>query len=187
MRTIHLALSTAVILASACTSDPPRDGAPSAPIGTTAPQDADNDELQIYATVIRHVVTKDLTRGTSPNVYVVNGVVTGAARPRIENIMRTPDRSFPPEITDGLKEELADLRTVRLIADPRRVLKGPRGQSMSDDDVIIVVGPIEREERRVLVPNGLWCNKCSQWLTYVLREVGGRWKITGTTGHAIVS
>jgi hypothetical protein len=120
-------------------------------------------------------------------VYVVNGTVTGAARPRIENIMRPPDRSFSPEITDGLKDELADLPSVRLLADPQRLLGGPHGQRMRDDEVIIVLGSIEREKRHVLVPNGLWCNKCSQWLTYVLREVGDRWKITGTTRHAIAS
>jgi hypothetical protein len=156
------------------------------PLQTTTPQDVAGD-AEIYAAVIRRLVTKDLTRGTSPDVYVVNGAVTGAARPRSENIMRSPDRSFPAEITDGLRHELADLPSVRLLADPRRLLEGPGGRRMRDDDVIIVLGSIERKNRRALVPNGLWCNKCSQWLTYVLREVEGRWKITGTRGPHIMS
>ncbi|MFN2593580.1 MAG: hypothetical protein ABR579_01675, partial [Actinomycetota bacterium] len=59
---------------------------------------------------------------------------------------------------------------------------------VKNSGVVISLGPIRRRSEQVLVPNTLWCNGlCGQWLTYVLANRNGHWRITGTTGPAAIS
>lgn len=149
-------------------------------------------QIRIYSAVIRRLVTKDHTfgRGLSPfnYVYVVNGSIKDAGDP-LGDHFGPASKPFPSKVVDGIKKKLQDLPPLRFIIDANDLRLGKEGMGgVKNDGVIISLGPIEQKKGRVHVSNGLWCGgTCGQWLTYVLAEDEGRWKITGTTGPYAIS
>jgi hypothetical protein len=146
---------------------------------------------QIYAAVIRRLVTKDHTFGSGRSpfeyVYVVDGPIPEAGN------VRTGLGPAPQHFGDALKQEvkdrLQDLPPLDFIADPDSVRLGKQGAGgVKNGGVILSLGPIEPAEDKVHVSTGLWCGGlCGQWLTYVLSQDQERWKITGTTGPYAIS
>jgi hypothetical protein len=194
MRTNALVLSAVVILATACTSErSDHSGRPSPPANTRTPDEEMVARVQIYAAVIRRLVTRDHTfgRGTSPfkYVYVVNGAFGDAGDPLSGDLFGPAPMPFSSVISEGIEEQLQDLPPIRFVIDGNRLRRGNEGMGgVKNDGVIISLGTIERKKNRVHVSNGLWCGGlCGQWLTYVLRRSEGRWKITGTTGPYAIS
>lgn len=194
MRIIAVVLSAVVILAGACTSERAHQADRSSP----PPQTQTTDEkppsrVEIYAAVIRRLVTRDHTfgRGPSPfeHVYVVNGAITDVGDPQAGDPFGPAPEPFPSAVVEGIKEQLQTLPRVRFIIDGNRVRRGKQGMGgVKNDGVIISLGPIERKNRFVQVSNRLWCSgDCGQWLTYVLRQSESRWRITGTTGPYAIS
>jgi hypothetical protein len=54
--------------------------------------------------------------------------------------------------------------------------------------VLISLGPIEEDRRRVRVGNSLWISGLAgQWLTYVLEQRDGHWTVTGRSGPTAIS
>jgi hypothetical protein len=54
--------------------------------------------------------------------------------------------------------------------------------------VLISLGSIEPDGKRVEVETSLWINGLAgQWLTYVLEQKDGSWAVTGTTGPMAIS
>lgn len=194
MRKMLLILLTATIAAAGCTNDPERPSAkPSLSPGTATPADDVTAEVQIYSSVIRRLVTRDHTfgRGKSPfeHVFVVSGPIPNAGDPRADEYFGPASEPFPPDVIAGIEEELEDLPPVTFVADGNDVRRGKQGMGgVKNDGVIISMGPIEPKKEGVHVSNGLWCGgRCGQWLTYVLAEEGGQWKVTGTTGPSAIS
>lgn len=149
-------------------------------------------EAEIYAAVVRRLVTKDHTFGgaASPfkHVYIVDGSIPDAGNPH-KDTLRPASERFTDELKMEIEEQLRDLPPLEFIVDPSDVRRGEQGMDgVENDGVIITLGPIERKGTEVRVSNGLWCSgRCGQWLTYVLEERGGVWKVTGTTGPSAIS
>jgi hypothetical protein len=193
-RTMHrtpVLLVVGMLALTACgpAARPPSDQTPPAP---TVSGSADTgNRAQIYAAVIRRLVTKDHTFGRGPSpfeyVYVVDGAIPGAGN------VRTGLRPAPEPFADALKQavedRLQDLPRLEFITDPDSVRLGKQGVGgVKNDGVIISLSPIEPVQDEVHVSTGLWCGGlCGQWLTYVLSQDLERWKITGTTGPYAIS
>ena len=184
----------AVLVVAACEDESPRERSDrnqeDVPAG--APQnDADPRSVEIYAAVIRRLVTKDHTFGGAPSpfehVYVLDGPWHGAGHPN--RSLRPSDERFGSEIKEALKVELASLPPIDFIHDPDSVRVGKRGMGgVKEDGVIVTVGPIVGRGHNVKVANSLWCGGlCGQWLTYRVKLKGGNWRIMGTVGPYAIS
>ena len=128
MRRIVLALSAALLLAGACTDESAdRSALPSPPVETPTPEGEAAPEIEIYAAVIRQLITKDHTfgGGDSPfkHVYVVDGPIKDAGNPRRSLFEPAPEH-FSQELTDGIEKRLEDLPPLEFISDPHDVLRG---------------------------------------------------------------
>jgi hypothetical protein len=173
------------LLLSACTGQERGPSAGPTPSPSSEPPLA----ALVYTAVIRQLVTVDHTfgGGASPfdHVYVVEGPLGAADRPRL----RPARRPFPEEVKRAIVEGLDDLPPVEFIADPDAVRLGRDGlHGVKDNGVIISLGPIEPSGRGVHVATGLWCGGlCGQWLTYVVVESDEGWRIRGTTGPVAIS
>lgn len=195
MRRLVVILLAGAIVAAGCADAGQRAAtAPRAPSDTPRSTDDTAEQVGIYSAVIRRLVTQDHTfgQGTSPfeHVYVVDGAVSGAGETdTAPNLFGPASSPFAPEVIAGITDELVDLPPVTFVADGNDVRRGEQGmQGVKNDGVLITLGPIARRVGRVDVATGLWCGGlCGQWLTYVLIEDGGRWKIIGRTGAASVS
>lgn len=192
MRERLLALLAVAVLAGACTNQPEQ-ARPSAPLSETPSPQADiQTESQVYAAVIRRLVTKDHTfgRGTSPfrHVYVVDGAIPDAGNPG-KDTLRASSQPFADELKQEILNRLNDLPPVEFVLDPDDVRIGQQGMGgVKNGGVIITLGVIERKAAKVHVSNLLWCSgRCGQWLTYVLEPRGNAWQITGTTGPSAIS
>lgn len=188
-------LIAAVIAASGCASQGAQPSTSSSPsTGTAAPTDDAGTEVEVYAAVIRRLVTEDHTFGTGDppfrRVYVVDGPIPDAGDPgAVGAPSGAAPEPFPSHVIAGIVEELDDLPPVTFVADADRVRRGRRGMGgVRHDGVIITLGPLEPRDGRIHVSTSLWCGGlCGQWLTYVLAEDDGRWEITGTTGPQAMS
>jgi hypothetical protein len=192
-RRLLLALVLTLVV-GACTDDRPPISAPPPSRPTKSPDDQRAERIQIYSAVIRRLVTKDHTFGGGPTpfkyVYVVNGSIEEADDPMGGTLFGPAPRPFPHQVVDGIRARLQDLPPIRFIIDGGDVRRGKHGMGgVKNDGVIISLGAVERKKRGAIhVSNGLWCGGlCGQWLTYVLHEQQGRWKITGTTGPYVIS
>jgi hypothetical protein len=151
----------------------------------------------IYAAVVRQLVTKDHTfGGADPGfkiVYVLDGVVDDAADPSRAVSEHDPKEPFPHDVKDGVRflSKLADLPPVQFVALRRSVVAGASASSpgkVKNGGVLISLGPIQPAAERVEVEASLWINGLAgTWLTYVLEQRAGTWKVTGTTGPMAIS
>lgn len=174
------------------------DAAPRASTPTTTPSVKEVEDVgagtprraEIYAAVIRQLVTVDHTFGAAQPrfrvVYVVDGVVPGAGSSRRDYF--TPARPFGEELTAGIRQRLeGEVPPIRFVADGEDALRSVRTGTVENRGVLVSLGPIGRKNGRVRVPNMLWCGgKCAQWMTYVLAERDGRWVVT-RSGPATIS
>ena len=187
-----IALLAVALLAGACTSQPEQAGPSAPPTETPSPQADFQTESQVYAAVIRRLVTKDHTFGGGPSpfgyVYVVDGAIPGAGNP-MKNFRQVASEPFADDLKQEILDRLTDLPPVEFVLDPDDVREGKNGMGgVEDFGVIITLGLIERKAAKVHVSNRLWCGGlCGQWLTYVLEPRGNAWRITGTTGPYAIS
>lgn len=182
------ALVIAGVLLGAC-------GAPARVARTngTPPRAAQRERrtIEIYAAVVRQLVTKDHTFGGAPSpfdhVYIVDGAVKGAGDPMKGD--ERPDRPFGDKVKAGLRRELADIPPVDFVSDPDSVRLGKNGMDgVENDGAIITLAPIAGGGDRTEVSNSLWCGGlCGQWLTYVVKLEGDVWRVSGTTGPYAIS
>src|SRR6266508_2969629 len=151
-----------------------------------------NRSAAIYAAVVRQLVTKDHTfGGADPGfkvVYVLDGVVVDAADPSKPPSAHDPKEPFSHDVKDGVRflSTLADLPPVEFVASRHSVVAGASPSSpgeVKNGGVLISLGSIEPDGKRVEVETSLWINGLAgQWLTYLLEQKDGSWAVTGTTG-----
>jgi hypothetical protein len=127
MRAIAVALSAVVVLAGACTSERvDQADRPSPPAHAQTADERPTARAQIYAAVIRQLVTRDHTFGSGPSpfehVYVVNGAIKDPG-PRRGGLGPAPE-PFPSVLVDGIKKRLRDLPPVRSIIDGESARRG---------------------------------------------------------------
>jgi hypothetical protein len=151
----------------------------------------------IYAAVVRQLVTKDHTfGGADPGfkvIYVLDGVVADAADPSKPANANDPKEPFSHDVKDGVRflSTLADLPPVEFVASRHSAVAGASASSpgeVKNGGVLISLGPIDPDGKRVEVETSLWINGLAgQWLTYVLEQKNGSWAVTGTTGPMAIS
>lgn len=192
MRSSLVILCVLVMLAPGCTDDSPERAAGPPPPRPSDTPSGNKEQIEIYSTVIRRLVTKDHTFGGGPSpfkyVYVVNGAIRDAGDARGNHFGPAP-QPFPSAVVDGIQQELVDLPPVEFVTAADDLRRGKQGMGgVKNDGVIISLGSIEHEDDELHVGNGLWCGgTCGQWLTYVLEAKQGEWKVTGTTGTTAIS
>jgi hypothetical protein len=194
MRRTALLLLAAVLISAACDSESPGQGPAvkqEQDASGTDRNDSDRRTVEIYAAVIRRLVTKDHTfgRASSPfdHVYVLDGPLPGGDWPRNDAVRS--DKQFSMAVRKALEVELSGLPPIDFISDPdtARLGKDLMG-GVKKDGVILTVGPILGRGHNVKVANSLWCGGlCGQWLTYRLKFRGGDWRVTGTVGPMSIS
>ncbi len=198
MKRLATALLIPVLITLGCGESDRQEGAPAATVETSAPRPTQAVErtAAIYAAVIRQLVTKDHTFGRADPgfkvVYVLDGAVDGA-----EDSMKTTDEYVPYErfgddVEARLKEKLDDLPPIVFVKERSSVIEGDKGGSapghVIDDGVLLTLGPIVGDERRVEVGSNLWIDGLAGfWATYVAEHRGAEWKVTGTTGTVAIS
>jgi hypothetical protein len=160
--------------------------------------------VEVYASVIRQLVTKDHGYGgADPGfgvVYVIDGIVEGAQNPGRPVGEPKPEKPFGHRAKKGLRKALADLPPIKFVDDVNSVLPGeppsfsrycstrPASCRVINNGVLVTLGPIGGDRARVEVGNNLWINLLAgRWGTYVLERRGGSWEVTGTTGPEVIS
>lgn len=147
--------------------------------------------VEIYAAVIRRLVTKDHTfgGGASPfeHVYVLDGPRKGAGNPLKPEA--PAEKHFSDEIKAALNDSLRKLPPIDFVARSQDARRGSGiDKGVKDNGVIVSVGPIIGRAGTVKVSNSLWCNGlCGQWQTYRVELVGGHWRVKGTVGPIAIS
>ena len=143
-------------------------------------------DSRIYSAVIRQLLA-ERSQTRADVVYVVNGAIAGAGKPRGDPFRPSTQR-FGRDVVDGILRLLDDDHPpLRFITDGNDVVR--KNGVVKNGGVLISLGPIERRsKRRALVANTFWCGgKCSQWQTYVVSNKNGRWRITGVSGPVVAS
>jgi hypothetical protein len=126
-------------------------------------------------------------------VYVLDGVVVDAADPSKPPSAHDPKEPFSHDVKDGVRflSTLAELPPVEFVASRHSVVAGASASSpgeVKNGGVLISLGSIEPDGKRVEVETSLWINGLAgQWLTYVLEQKDGSWAVTGTTGPTAIS
>jgi hypothetical protein len=117
MRTLLSALLAAAIAVASCANQPEQPSTrPSPSVEAATP--TEDVGAEIYAAVIRRLVTKDHTfgQGESPfkHVYVINGPIPDAGDPEtVGDAFGPASEPFSSEVIAGIEEELKDRRWER--------------------------------------------------------------------------
>lgn len=184
MKPIAVLVAVAALVAAGCTGTPAAfdKGGEGAPTGT------EKRMIDVYAAIIRQLVTEDHTFGSGPSpfdrVYVLDGVATGSDATRWETA-----QPFSPAVRAGILEALRDLPPVEFVSDPDSVVIGEkRCAHVKGNGALITLGPISGGAEKVKVPSDLFF-AClgGLWLTYVLEPADGGWQVVGTTGGIAIS
>jgi hypothetical protein len=164
-------------------------GCGGAPVPTGG-RDASDRDAEIYAKVLRKLVTVDHTfeSESSPfdRIFIID-TVEGINGPSGGSGARTP---LTQEVQEELTRRLVDLPPVEFV--------GGLGDVLVDDEqscarvkgngVLITLGPIAGDGDRVEIPNELFVAcLAAQWLTYVVEHADGQWQVTGTTGPRAIA
>jgi hypothetical protein len=143
----------------------------------------------IYGAVIERLVkggTRERTDYRIKMIFVLDGVVAHAADPTKPY---DPEQPFNHELKDGIRflAALVDLPQTEFVADREAAFVGT-GSGRARGGVIVSLGPIEGAGNRVEVGASAWrIGLYGQWLTYVVEQKDGGWKVTGTTGPLVIS
>jgi hypothetical protein len=197
-------VTASVFIAAVATACSGGESQPEDAVATTASVDESgqvveetNRDANIYAAVVRRLVQKDNTFGSDPEfkiVYVIHGPVQDASDPEKPVTEYEPEGAFSHDIQDGVRllSTLHGLPPIEFVAERNSVVVGEHGGSrpgrVKNHGVLIAMGPIEATGKTVEVEASLWINGLAgQWLTYVLAETNGVWKVTGTTGTMAIS
>ena len=188
MKPIAVALAAITLLTAGCTktADPVAGGEKG------VETDAEQRTIDIYAAIIRRLVTKDHTFGTGPSpferVYVVDGVAADVG----DRTAVTPAtvEPFSPTVRAGILAELRDLPPVEFVSDPASVVTGEkRCARVFGKGALITVGAISGDGEKVSVPSDLFFSCLGALrLNYVLeRAAHGGWQVVGTKGPVVIS
>jgi hypothetical protein len=192
---MRVALALFVFLAAVgCGATDSVETAASPPEGTAA--SADQRNAAIYRAVIRQILMKDGTFGSTPTrvkvVYVLNRPIEGAADPEVQQTSGSSPEAFSETLKTAIRARMAELPPVKFGPTRNPVVVGDKAGSspghVKAGGVLITLGPIVGDEGKVRVANSWWMNGLSgQWLTYVLDRQGAEWKVTGISGPIAIS
>jgi hypothetical protein len=189
----------ALVVSTACQGSPAAVGVTStATRGTASPrvgEAAGDRQAAVYRAVLRHYLTgADSSFGVGhrwPIVYVVDRAVRDAADPaRVDK--GTGGVAIPATVRTTLTEDLRDVAPLRFVASRQAALapsaKGDSCQRVDHDGIVITLAPVAPRGDRVEVGvSGYVACLAATWLTYVVEQGNGRWRITGTTGPRAIS
>lgn len=199
-----VAMTVLSVAATACAGSASRLVAGREGATGTAAQPRVERTVSVYASVIRQLVTKDHGYGgADPGfgvVYVIDGIVEGAedsGRPVGEP---KPEKQFGRRVKEGLRKALAGLPPIKFVNDLNSVLPGkppsfsrycsmdPASCRVTNDGVLLTLGPIRGGATRVEVGSSLWIDLLAgRWGTYVVERQGEGWAVVGTTGAIAIS
>jgi hypothetical protein len=152
------------------------------------------EDALIYAAVIRQLVTKDHTFGGADprfrSIYVIDGAVEGAGDPMTAMNRHRSDQPFSHDTQDGIRflSTAAELPRVQFVPNSAAVVVGEGLGHVENHGVLISLGPIKGDGRRLKVGTRLWISGLAgQGLTYVLTSNDGVWEVSGTTGPRAIS
>jgi hypothetical protein len=146
--------------------------------------------VAVYSAVVRQLVLEDHTFGDAESpferVFIDVRIDHGAGNP---DAAPPSGSALSAEEQAAILRELDDLPTVKFVEDPDSVIVGKdRCAHVKGNGVLVTLGPISGGSERVTVPNDIFF-AClgGQWLTYVLEQADGDWRVTGTTGVTGIS
>jgi hypothetical protein len=174
------AVAVIAVLSSSCAE---RAGPSSAP--------EPSRESQVYAAIVRQLVTEDHTFGGGDPGFRVIYVLDRAA-PDAGDAMGAVENDGPPipvRVQEEIRAALADLPPVRFVATSRDVVGSmAEGGAVMNHGALVTLGTIPPGEDRVEVGASLYiANLAGTWLTYVVELGGDGWAVTGTTGPVAIS
>jgi hypothetical protein len=148
-------------------------------------------EAQVYAEVVRQLVTVDHTFGGGDPRFGTIFIVDRAS-PRVgEGVMPTEGQGAPidEETQRAIREALTELPPIRFVPRQEDVV-GPveDGGVVEDNGAVVTLGTIPDDGDRLEVGAGMYiANLAGTWLTYVVERTAEGWEVTGTTGPIAVS
>ena len=160
--------------------------------GTTPPSlsDEEQDQVDIYAAVIRQLYTVDHTFGEPPNfpvVYLIRATNDNVGDP---DIPQNPSSLISGAIQESIVTVLDDLPTDFIWVDDRGEVPIDSSTGIVEGDgAIITLGNIHYEgDRTVKVSASIYiANLAAGGLTYIIEYVYNEWRITGDTGVRWIS
>jgi hypothetical protein len=191
-------LVVSAAIAAGCNSTNTAKSVPSTPAteqDTTTTATRPQAKSEIYAAVIRQLVTEDHGFGGAPSpyrhVYVRNAPVQGAGNAMTSHLR--PRAGFAEPTLTAIASQLGDLPPLTFVSASRQATVGSFRNGgwphAKNGGVLITLGPIRWVGRRtVLVPNSRWATPLNgQWLTYRLKHSDGSWRVVGTVGPVAIS
>jgi len=168
---------------------PTRPPALISPLPTPTPTLSEEDQVAIYAAVVRQLYTVDHTFGEPPNfprVYLVRTTDDTVGDP---DAPRAEPRLLPESIQAATLESLADLPAEFLWVDGRDQVPLDAYDTVEGGGAIFTLGNIHlQEDGSLLVSGSLYFAMLGAGgRTYVLEQVDGTWQVTGNTGVEWIS
>jgi hypothetical protein len=185
-----LALASVLFLANTGCSVPVPEGRTPPVPAPERPDPAVRDQIQIYSLVVRRLCGPDDTGGgemPKPVVYISR--VTNDRAGDFDADEGTP-ALIPDAVQTGVVAALADLQSkIEWVDRPESVRRVPSTGAVWGGGAIIELGSVRRVgENEVHVPASIYfANLGAGGTTYVVRRVGGTWRVTGTTGVQWIS
>ncbi len=140
------------------------------------PSPVDARRIGIYEAAVRGMVA---TESWYDPIFIDEWICEGAGDPAGQEMCT---ERFGEAEQGALLEALADLPSVRLVADADRIVDRIFGGEV-EGGALIRVGPISGDGDRVEVPASAYCGGlCGHWMTLVVERSGDTWEVTGTTG-----
>jgi hypothetical protein len=155
----------------------------------TTPVGGVEDEIAIYAAVVRQITGPDDTFGGTlekPIIYLISETNDAVGDPSLPT---TEPQILSAEVQEGISAALSDLPSeIRWIASRDQVELDETGQAV-DGGVFVTLGNIHpQEDGTVQVASSIYvANLAAGGKTYVLENQDGTWAITGTTGAEWIS
>lgn len=147
---------------------------------------AEDREVAIYATVIRHMTSEPGQASGFPVVYVLDQVVGNAADP---DGPAEEGAAIPEERRAALRRAVADTAPLEFVPD-RRSVTGPmaEGAMVQKGGIFLTLGPIRGDGERVEVEASSYLgNLAGSWQTWVVQRYPNGWRVIGTSGPVAVS
>jgi hypothetical protein len=184
MGRIGVLLVFVALLAAGCHGGPTESDA-----GGKSPETTDEEKrmIDVYAAIIRQLVTKDHTFGSgrSPfeRVYVLDGVAADS-----DAVRSQAAEPFSPAVRAGILEKLRDLPPVEFVSDPGSVVAGEkRCAHVIGDGALITLHRITGGAEKVSVRSQLFFACLGGLsLTYLLEPDEKGWRVTGTKGPSVI-
>lgn len=174
MMTSLAAAALAISMAASCGGQP------------TSGESAEDREVAIYATVIRHMTSEPGQASGFPVIYVLDRLVGTSENPTDTEGQGT---LIPEQQQAALAEAVAETGPLEFVTDRQSVI-GPQDQGgmVQEGGILLTLGPIEGEGERVEVPASSYlANLAGTWQTWVVQRYPNGWRVIGTAGPVAVS